>query len=237
MPVVLGLVPLVLVIVIIWPIVALARQRKEPADYPLTASVAAWYAQIMAMVGIVVFTAGVGYLFKSLIGSLNLSFSYWPAPLPIPGIQGPANAASLEQQRLLDLAVRTPVLLVSGPVIYFVHAYLSRTASPQRGRAPGWVRRGSQLVQTIFLGVVGTLCSVLALTLLLGYLVISPSPGQANVPFGEMLGFALAFTGAFVAHVLIWRSYPGGTWWSPPDAWPPQRKRSSPDRSHDPAAS
>ena len=237
MLVVLGFVPLFVIIVIIWPIVALARQREEPADYPLTASVAAWYAQIMAMVGIVVFTAGIGYLFKGLIGSLNLSFSYGPASFPILGAQGPANAASLEQQRLVDLAVRTPVLLVGGPVIYFVHAHLSRTASPQRVRAPGWVRRGSQLVQTIFLGVVGTLCSLLALNLLLGYLVISPPPNQANVPFGEMLGFALAFSGAFVAHILIWRSYPGGTWWSPPENWPPQRKPSSPDRAHGPAVS
>ncbi len=65
------------------------------------------------------------------------------------------------------------------------------------------MRRGSQLVQAIFLGVVGTICSCLALNLLLGYLVISPLPKQANEPFGEMLGFALAFTGAFVAHVLI----------------------------------
>ena len=237
MVVVLGLVPLVLVIVIIWPIVALARQREEPADYPLTASVAAWYAQIMAMVGIVVFTAGVGYLFKSLIGSLNLSFSYGPASFPLLGVQSPVSVASLEQQHLVDLAVRVPVLLVSGPVIYFVHASLSRTASSQRVRAPGWVRRGSQLVQTIFLGVTSTLCGVLALNLLLGYLVISPSSGQANAPFGEMLGFALAFSRAFVAHVLIWRSYPGGTWWSPPDVWPPQGKHSSPDRSHGLAAS
>lgn len=229
MVVVLGLVPLVLVIVIIWPIVAIARQRGEPADYPLTASVAAWYAQIMAMVGIVVFTAGIGYL--------NLSFSYGPASFPILGAQGPANAASLEQQRLVDLAVRTPVLLVGGPVIYFVHAHLSRTASPQRVRAPGWVRRGSQLVQTIFLVVVGTLCSLIALNLLLGYIVISPFPNQANEPLGEMLGFALAFTGAFVAHVLIWRSYAGGSWWSPPDTWPPQGKHSSPDRAHGPAVS
>jgi hypothetical protein len=237
MLVVLGLVPLVLVIVIIWPIVALARQSEEPADCSLTASVAAWYAQIMAMAGIVVFTAGVGYLFKSLIGSLDLSFSYGPTSFPILGVQGPASAASLEQQHLVDLAVRTPVLLVSGPLIYFVHASLSRTASSQRVRASTWVRRGSQLVQTMFLGVVGTLCSVLALNLLLGYLVISPPPGQANTPFGEMLGFALAFSGAFVAHILIWRSYPGGTWWSPPENWPPQRKTSSPDRSKGPAVS
>lgn len=145
--------------------------------------------------------------------------------------------APLEQQHLVDLAVRTPVLLVSGPVIYCVHASLSRTASPQRVRAPRWVRRGSQLVQTIFLGVVGTLCSLLALNLLLGYLVISPPPNQANVPFGEMLGFALAFTGAFVAHVMIWRSYPGGSWWSPPDDWPPRGKQSSPDRAHSPTVS
>jgi hypothetical protein len=237
MLVVLGLVPLVLVIVIIWPIVALARQREEPAEYPLIASVAAWYAQIMAMVGIVVFTVGLGYLFKSLIGFLNLSFSYGPASFPLLGVQSPARVASLEQQRLVDLAVRTPVLLVSGPVIYCVHASLSRTASPQRVRAPRWVRRGSQLVQTMSLGLASTLCSLIALNLLLGYLVISPSPGQANAPFGEMLGFALAFSGAFVAHVLIWRSYPGGTWWSPPDVWPPGGKHSSPDRSHGPAAS
>lgn len=65
---------------------------------------------------------------------------------------------------------------MSGPVIYFVHAYLSRTASPLRIRAPGWVRRGSQLVQTIFLGVASKPQSVLALNLLLGYLVIPRSP-------------------------------------------------------------
>jgi hypothetical protein len=237
MLVVLGLVPLFLVIVIIWPIVALARQREELSDSSFTASVAAWYAQIMAMVGIVVFTAGVGYLFKSLIGSLNLSFSYGPASFPLLGVQSPASVASLEQQRLVDLAVRMPILLVSGPMIYFVHASLSRTASPQRVRAPGWVRRGSQLVQTMFLGVASTLCSLIALNLLLGYIVISPPSSEANAPFGEMLGFALAFSGAFVAHILIWRSYPGGTWWSPPENWPPQRKTSSPDRAHGPAAS
>src|SRR5215471_8164467 len=101
MLVVMGLVPLVLVIVIIWPIVAIARQREEPEKYPLIASVAAWYAQIMAMVGIVVFTVGVGYLFKSLIGFLNLSFSYGPASFPLLGVQSPASVASLEQQHLV----------------------------------------------------------------------------------------------------------------------------------------
>jgi len=237
MLVVLSLVPLVLVLAIIWPIVAIARQREEPSDSSFTASVAAWYAQMMAMAGIVVFTAGLGYLFKSLFGYLNLGFSYGPASFPLLGVQSPAHAASLEQQRLVDLAVRTPVLLVSGPVIYFVHASLSRTASPLRVRAPDWVRRGSQLVQTIFLGVASTLCSLIALNLLFGYLVISPLPNQVNAPFGEMLGFAFAFTGAFVAHVVIWRSHPGGTWWSPPDVWPPQGKQSLPDRAHGPAAS
>jgi len=63
-----------------------------------------------------------------------------------------------------------------------------------------------------------------ALNLLLGYLLISPPGNQSRVPFGEMLGFAVAFMGAFVAHMVIWRSYPGGSWWAPPDVWPPARK-------------
>ena len=119
-----------------------------------------------------------------------------------------------------------PSLLVAGPVIYFVFAYLSRSASAKRVRAPFWVLRGSQLIQTIFLGTVSVLCGLLALNLVLGYFLISPPGNQSNVPFGEMLGFALAFTGAFVAHVSIWRSYPGGTWWSPPEGWPRIQKTS-----------
>jgi hypothetical protein len=166
------------------------------------------------MVGIVVFTIGIGYLFKSLIGSLNLGLSYGPTPFLLVGQQGPTTVAALEQQRLVDLLVRTPSLLVGGPVIYFVYAYLSRTVSAQHVRAPSWVMRGSQLVQTIFLGTVSTVCGLLALNLLLGYLLISPPGNQSRVPFGEMLGFALAFTGAFVAHVVIWRRYPGGSWWA-----------------------
>ncbi len=86
--------------------------------------------------------------------------------------------------------------------------------------------RGGQLVQTIFLGTVSTVSGLLALNLLLGYLLISPPGNQSRVPFGEMLGFALAFMGAFVAHMLIWRRYPGGSWWAPPDGWPPARQGS-----------
>ena len=134
--------------------------------------------------------------------------------------------AALEQQRQVDLLVRTPSLMVAGPVIYFVHAYLSRTVSARRVLAPYWVMRGSQLVQTIFLGMVSTLSSLLALNLVLGYLLISPLGNQHRAPFGEILGFALAFIGAFVAHVVIWRRYPGGSWWSPPDVWQPTRQAS-----------
>ncbi len=234
MLVVLSLVPLFVVIAIVWPIVAIAKQREEPSDYPFTASVAAWYAQIMAMVGIVVFTVGIGYLFKSLIGYLHLGFSYGPMSLPLQGSQDSVSAASLEQQRQVDLLVRAPSFLVGGPVIYFVHASLSPTVLPQRVRAPGWVRRGSQLVQTIFLGLVSTLCSLIAFNLLFGYLLIPPPGNQPAAPFGEMLGFALAFSGASVAHMVIWRSYPGGSWWSPPDVWPPEREP-SPDQSKGPA--
>ncbi len=63
MLVVLGLVPIVIVIAIVWPIVAIAKQQEAQSGYSYTACVAAWYAQIMAMVGIVVFTMGIGSLF------------------------------------------------------------------------------------------------------------------------------------------------------------------------------
>jgi len=233
---VLSLVPLFLVIAIVWPIVAIMKQREERSEYTFTACVAAWYAQIMAMVGIVVFTVGIGYLFKSLIGYLHLGFSYGPASFPILDSQGSLSRAFLEQQRQVDLLVRAPSFLVGGPVIYFVHASLSCTVSVKHLHAPYWVRRGSQLMQTIFLGAVSTFSSLVALNLLLGYLLI-PSPGnQPAAPFGEMLGFALAFIGAFVAHLVIWRSYPGGTWWSPPDVWPPARG-ALPDSSQGPVAS
>ncbi len=230
--VVLGLVPIFIVIAIMWPIVAIAKQREAQPGYTFTACVAAWYAQIMGMVGIVIFTIGIGYLFKGLIGYLNLGFSYGPLSLPLLGQDGPTTVAVLEQQRQVDLLVRTPSFMVAGPVIYFVYAYLSRTVSAQRVQAPYWVLRGSQLLQTIFLGTVSTLSSLVALNLVLGYLLISAPGNQPNAPFGEMLGFALAFMGAFVAHVLIWRSYPGGSWWSPPDVWPPTRQA-----SHDSAKS
>ena len=236
MLVVLSLTPLFLAIAIVWPIVAILKQREETSEYTFTACVAAWYAQIMAMVGIVVFTAGIGYLFKSLIGYLHLGFSYGPVSFPILGSQGSLSGASLEQQRQVDLLVRAPSFLVGGPVIYFVHASLSRTVSAQRLHAPYWVRRGSQLVQTLLLGMVSTLSSLIALNLLLGYLLIPPLGNQPGAPFGEMLGFALAFIGAFVAHIIIWGSYPGGSWWSPPDIWPPAR-RASPKSSKGPAAS
>ena len=224
MLVVLALVPLFIVVAIVWPIVAIARQREEPSNYTFTACAAAWYAQLMAMAGIVVFTIGIGYLFKSLIGYLNPAFSYGPASFPVPGLGGSATLASLEQQRQVDLLVRTPSFMLGGPVIYFIYAYLSRTVSAQRVRAPYWVLRGSQFIQTAFLGTVSTLAGLIALNLVLGYALVVSPVNQPGAPFGEMLGFALAFTGAFIAHVMIWRSYAGGTWWSPPDTWPPARR-------------
>ena len=220
MLVILGLASLFVVISIVWPIVAIAKEQSERTEYTFTACVAGWYAQIMAMVGIIVFTAGIGYLFKSILGYLDLHYSYGYMSFPILGALGQPDVAYLEQQRMVDLVVRAPSLLVAGPVIYFVFAYFSRSVSAQKVRAPYWVLRGSQLIQTIFLGTASVLCSLLALNLLLGYFLISPLGTQLNVPFGEMLGFALAFTGAFIAHVWIWRSYPGGTWWSPPEGWP-----------------
>lgn len=157
---------------------------------------------------------------------VGLLISYGSTPFPILGQEEPTTVAALEQQHQVDLLVRTPSLMVGGPVIYFVHAYLSRTVSARCVLAPYWVMRGSQLAQTIFLGMVSTLSSLLALNLVLGYLLISPLGNQPRAPFGEMLGFALAFIGAFVAHVVIWRSYPGGSWWSPPDVWLPTRQAS-----------
>ena len=226
MLVVLGLASLFVVISIMWPIVAIAKEQSERTEYTFTACVAGWYAQIMAMVGIIVFTTGIGYLFKSILGFLNLNYSYGYMSFPILGALGQPNVAYLEQQRMVDLAVRAPSLLVSGPVIYFVFAYFSRSVSAQKVRAPYWVLRGSQLIQTIFLGTACVLCGLLALNLVLGYFLISPLSTQSNMPFGEMLGFALAFSGAFIAHIWIWRSYPGGTWWSPPEGWPRIQKMS-----------
>jgi len=228
MLVVLGLASLFVVISIVWPIVAIAKEQSERAEYTFTASIAGWYAQIMAMVGIVVFTAGIGYFFKSIIGYLDLYYSYGYMSYPILGALGQSNVAYLEQQRTMDLVVRTPSLLVAGPVVYFVFASLSRSVSTKRVQAPYWVLRGSQLLQTIFLGTVSVLCGILALNLVLGYFLISPLGNQPDVPFGELLGFALAFTGAFVAHVWIWRSFPGGTWWSPPDGWPNRVQKTLP---------
>ena len=227
MLVVLGLASLFVVISIVWPIVAIAKEQSERTEYTFTACVAGWYAQIMAMVGIIVFTTGLGYLFKSILGYLDLNYSYGYMSFPILGTLGQPDVAYLEQQRMVDLVVRAPSLLVAGPVIYFVFAYLSRSVSTKRVQAPYWVLRGSQLLQTIFLGTVSVLCGILALNLVLGYFLISPTGNQLNVPFGEMFGFALAFTGAFIAHVWIWRSFPGGTWWSPPEGWPRIQKMST----------
>ena len=227
MPVIIVLVPLFVFIVILWPIVAITKQHSASSDYTFTACVAGWYAQIMAMVGIIVFTAGIGYLIKSIFGYLNLNYSYRYMSFPILGALGQPDVSYLEQQRMVDLVVRAPSLLVAGPVIYFVFAYLSRSVSTKRVLAPDWVLRGSQLLQTIFLGVVSVLCGILALNLVLGYFLISPLGNQSNVPFGEMFGFALAFTGAFIAHMWIWRSFPGGTWWSPPEGWPGRVQKTS----------
>ena len=131
MLVVLGLASLFVVISIVWPIVAITKQHSESfrAEYTFTACVAGWYAQIMAMVGIIVFTAGIGYLFKSILGYLDLYYSYGYMSFPILGALGQPNVAYLEQQRMVDLVVRAPSLLVAGPVIYFVFAYLSRSVS------------------------------------------------------------------------------------------------------------
>jgi hypothetical protein len=225
--IVLGIVPLFLVIAVIWPIVAIAKQKADTSEYPFTACVAAWYAQIMAMVGIVVFTIGIGYLFQSLIGYLDVSYSYGPLSFPIMGTAGSTDIASLEQQRLVDLVVRAPSFLVAGPIIYFVFASLSRTVSAKRMPAPYWVLRGSQLIQTMLLGTVSVLCGLLALNQVLGYMLNTLAGIAPNAPFGEYLGFALAFTGAFVAHIWIWRLFPGGTWWSPPEGWPRTHKASS----------
>ena len=96
--VVLGLVPIFIVIAIVWPIVAIAKQQEAQSGYTFTACVAAWYAQIMCMVGIVVFTIGIGYLFKSLISYLNLGFSYGPLSFLLLGQDGPTTVAALEQQ-------------------------------------------------------------------------------------------------------------------------------------------
>ena len=97
MLVVLGLASLFIIISIVWPIVAIAKENSERKEYTFTACVAGWYAQIMAMVGIVVFTAGIGYLFKSIIGYLDLYYSYGYVSFPILGALGQPNVAYLEQ--------------------------------------------------------------------------------------------------------------------------------------------
>ena len=88
------------------------------------------------MVGIVVFTAGIGYLFKSILGYLDLNYSYGYMSFPIPGALGQPDVAYLEQQRMVDLVVRAPSLLVAGPMIYFVFAYFSRSVSVRKSELP-----------------------------------------------------------------------------------------------------
>jgi hypothetical protein len=157
---------------------------------------------VLLIAGILTSLSGLGFILKAGFGFINLGYSYYPtvmyggyfpvgstAPLvPPPGFDA--------QQRSQDLVLGITLLAV-GVLVAGVHLFLGRVVARMPGGSPGWIVRGTLLGLTVMTAVVGIPSAATGLYQMLSYFIVGTS-SQNPQPWGEPLGFAIAFVPAWM---------------------------------------
>jgi hypothetical protein len=183
---------------IAWAIVGVTRRGGDPFTL---ATATALYSRVLLIAGILTSLSGLSFILKAGFGFINLAYSYYPTGM-YSGYAPPATAPLLppssfdSQQRSQDLVLGITLLAV-GLLVAGVHLFLGRAVARMPGGSPGWVVRGTLLGLTVMTAVVGIPSAATGLYQMLSYFIVGTS-SQNPQPWGEPLGFAIAFVPAWI---------------------------------------
>lgn len=183
MAVALGFLPVLLLGVIVWAVVAIVRQRGREA-FTLATGVAL-YARVMVLGGLVTALVGAGMLVKVGLGALSLDWSY------ARNEYGPGFDQLRGQDMVLGLT-----LLILGVVVLAAHVLVRRLAGQRPGGAPAWLAEGDRVLAVAFTGAVGLVSAAIAAYQ--GFIYALVPSAQEPAPFGEAAGLAIAFLPAWI---------------------------------------
>lgn len=181
--------PVLVIGVIAWGIVAVIRQRgREPFTL---ATAAAWYGHVTILGSAVMALLGVGLALTSVLGRISLDWSYYVPPYD-------GAVGDLARHRDQDLVLGLTLLGV-GVAVLAVHATVVRLVRGLPGGAPGWVTRGNLVMFAAFTGLVSVISATGAL-----YQLLTMWTGSADgtQQFGDSAAIAVAFLPAWIVSVV-----------------------------------
>lgn len=181
------LLPLLVFGGIVWGVVALVR-RPAGEPFTLVTGVSA-YAHLFVIVGALMLVTGVATSIKAGLGYADLQYAYRTPP---PSDRFGPNPAERRHARADDLVQGMTLTLLGGAVLA-AHLLVAQNARRHRGGAPAWIVRGTPLALTLLTAVGGLAATAAGLHLLLSYALLAPPAGRGPDPFGEQIGYALAF--------------------------------------------
>lgn len=177
---------------IAWGVVGVLRQRGREDFTQATA--AAFYAQVMIVVGVLATLAGGAVLVKLGLSLIDPSYSYTVA---MPGIgYTPPSAGDQQAQDLILAAMLAGV----GLVVAGGHRLLAVVVERLPGGSPAWVRRGTLVAVTALTGLAGFLSLIVAGYQVLTYFIVG---SQQAGTFGDAAGAAAVFVPAWAAAMTL----------------------------------
>ncbi len=197
------LLPLLIFGGLVWGIVAAVRR---PAGEPFSVITAiSAYAHLFIVVGALMAMTGAATAIKAGLGYANLSFSYETGRPYGPTI------ADRQHDRADDL-VQGLTLLIVGAGVVAGHTAIARAVRRRRAGSPGWIVRGTPLILALITAVGGLTAAAAGIYELLSYALLAPPGGRGPQPFGNQIGYALAFLPVWLVTV-VWllRGMRGGS--------------------------
>ncbi len=194
---------LLLSVVVIWAFSANGnpfRSRAGSGAEPFSLVRAfAMTASLLILVGAVMAMTGIGTIIKAGIGYGNLEYSYRPETFyrgpntatPADATQQERDIARRESERARDL-VRGVTLAVVGGIISGAYLAIARAAQTPRLQAMR-VTRGVGVAFSTLCALVGLIALAVGLYTALQYFLVPPPPDESRDPFGEPIGYAIAF--------------------------------------------
>jgi len=206
------LVPLALIGLIAWIAVGVRKRADEPFTM---ASLAALYAALMTIVGVILLLLGVVAGARAAVGFINLSYSYsTPTILGIPTTSGSSSpscsttgagcspvSTDFTPQRTDDIVLAI-TLAGAGILILVIHRLLARGVRHRPGGLPSWVQGGTLLGLLVLTGAAAVFAIVSTAYALVTYF-ITPSSSTMQGPFGDVVGAAVAFIPAWIVCLIV----------------------------------
>lgn len=198
-----GVLSALVALLLVGAIVAIVvGRRRESAPWTL-ATFVGLYAYLLFAVGIVMAAIGAATVVRAGLGYVEPEYSYRRSTyFPIRTNTEPKEQfvaredERIRRERAADL-LRGITLLLVGGIVSAAHAAIARTATRAAGASAAPLAHGTLLVLSALSALVGLITLAIGVYTWLQYLLIAPTENQTREPFGEPIGYAIAFT-------LIW---------------------------------